>query len=82
MAPIHFEPLERDLLLAHSEYGCISIWCVTPRRAYPFVFQLPLVVKRLVPCVLLLYPAEELEDFVKFSSLIPHTWDYVENYSS
>lgn len=64
----HFEPFERDLLLAHSEYGCISIWCVTPGRAYPFVF-LPLVVKRLVPCVLLLY-CREIEDFVKFSSQI------------
>lgn len=63
-----FEPFERDLLLAHSVYGCISVWCLTPERAYPFVF-LPLVVKRVVPCVQLLY-CREIDDFVRFSSQI------------
>lgn len=64
----HFEPFERDLLLAHAEYGCISIWCVTSGRAYPFVF-LPRIVKRVVPCVQLLY-CREIEDFIQFSSQI------------
>jgi hypothetical protein len=63
-----FEPFERDLLLAHSEYGCISVWCITSERAYPFVF-LPRVVKRAVPCVQLLY-CPQIEDFIQFASQI------------
>ena len=64
----HFELFERDLLLAHSEYGCISLWCVTSERAYPFVF-LPRVVKRVIPCVQLLY-CREIEDFIRFAPQI------------
>ena len=36
---VHFEPFERDLLLQHAEYGCISLWCTSSERAYPFVFR-------------------------------------------
>jgi hypothetical protein len=61
----HFEPYERDLLLAHAEYGCISVWCTTPERAYPFVF-LPRIVKSIVPCVQLIY-CRRIEDFVRFA---------------
>ena len=63
-----FEQFERELLLAHSEYGCICIWCVTMDRAYPFVF-LPRIVKRAIPCVQLLY-CREIEDLVRFASEI------------
>ena len=31
-------PFEQDILLQHAEHGCISLWCETPERAYPFVF--------------------------------------------
>jgi len=61
----HFEPYERDLLLAHAEYGCISVWCTTPERAYPFVF-LPRIVKSIVPCVQLIY-CRHIEDFIRFA---------------
>jgi len=61
----HFEPYERDLLLAHAEYGCISVWCTTPERAYPFVF-LPRIVKSIVPCVQLIY-CRHIADFVRFA---------------
>jgi hypothetical protein len=61
----HFEPFERDLLQTHSQYGCMSLWCVTPERAYPFVF-LPRVMKRIVPCVQLIY-CRCVEDFVRFA---------------
>jgi hypothetical protein len=60
----HFEPYERDLLLAHAEYGCISVWCTTHERAYPFVF-LPRIVKSIVPCVQLVY-CRHIEDFIRF----------------
>jgi hypothetical protein len=63
-----FEPFERELLLRHSEYGCISLWCRTVNRAYPFVF-LPRVVKSCIPCVQLIY-CREFEDFVRFSGMI------------
>jgi hypothetical protein len=63
-----FEPFERDLLLKHSEYGCMSLWCRTVDRAYPFVF-LPRIVKGCIPCAQLIYcPA--IEDFVRFSRTI------------
>jgi hypothetical protein len=61
----HFEPYERDLLLAHREYGCISVWCMTHERAYPFVF-LPRIVKSIVPCVQLIY-CRHIEDFIRFA---------------
>jgi hypothetical protein len=76
----HFEQFERDLLLAHAEYGCISVWCTTSERAYPFVF-LPRVVKYLIPCVQLLY-CRNLEEFVQFaqpigSYLASRGWPFV-----
>ncbi len=61
----HFEPFERDLLLAHGEYGCTSFWCVASGTAYPFVF-LPRVLKRFVPCAHLLY-CPNIETFVRFA---------------
>jgi hypothetical protein len=63
-----FEPFERDLLLSHSEYGCICLWCITSERAYPFVF-LPRIVKRCIRCAQLLY-CPQIEDFVRFAPQI------------
>jgi len=60
----HFEPYEREILLAHAKYGCISVWCITDDRAYPFVF-LPRVVRTIVPCVQLIY-CRHIEDFIRF----------------
>jgi len=61
----HFEPHERDLLLAHAQYGCISVWCTTNERAYPFVF-IPRIVKSIVPCAQLIY-CRHIEDFIRFA---------------
>ena len=61
----HFEPFEQDLLLQHAEYGCISLWCTTSERAYPFVFR-PRVVKGFLPCVQLVY-CRHLEEFQRFA---------------
>ena len=36
---VAFDPLEHDILLQHAELGCISLWCATSERAYPFVFR-------------------------------------------
>src|SRR5262249_1976170 len=48
------EPFERELLIEHAGYGCISSWCVTRERAHPFVFR-PRLVKSIVPCAQLIY---------------------------
>jgi len=60
-----FEPSELELLTAHKEYGCVSLWCVTSGRAHPFVFM-PRVVKGVIPCTQLIY-CRDIEDFVRFA---------------
>jgi hypothetical protein len=62
---VPFETSDRDLLLAHIEYGCIGLWCATSQRAYPFVF-VPRIVKKFVPCVQLIY-CRQIDDFVRFA---------------
>jgi hypothetical protein len=63
-----FEPFEQDILLGHAAHGCISLWCETADRAYPFVFR-PRLVKGLMPCAQLIY-CREVGDFVRFSGPI------------
>jgi len=64
----HFETFERDLLLAHARYGCISLWCITADRAYPFVFR-PRMIKGCVPCAQLIY-CRDIEEFTRFAQPI------------
>jgi hypothetical protein len=59
-----FEPFERELLLAHAKYGCISLWCISSGQAIPFIFQ-PRAFKGLIPGVQLVY-CRDIEDFVRF----------------
>jgi hypothetical protein len=61
---ISFDPHERDLLLEHARCGCISLWCVTPREAHPFVFRTRWV--KHVPCAQLVY-CRDVDDFVRFA---------------
>ena len=60
-----FDPKERDLLLNHANYGCTSLWCVTPERAYPFVFR-PRRIKVALPSAQLVY-CRDVGDFVRFA---------------
>ncbi len=55
---------EIELLLAHANYGCMSLTCSSANRRYPFVF-LP---RRfgLVPFAYLAY-CRDLKDFVRFA---------------
>jgi hypothetical protein len=62
------EPFERDLLVEHAGYGCISLWGVTRERAYPFVFR-PRIVKSVVPCAQLIY-CRDVADVVRFAGPI------------
>jgi hypothetical protein len=65
---VPFESFERELLLTHAQYGCISLWCTTSDRAYPFVF-LPRNVKGFIPCTQLIY-CRSIQDFVQFAGKI------------
>jgi hypothetical protein len=62
------ERFERDLLLEHAGYGCISFWGVTRERAHPFVFR-PRIVKTVVPCAQLIY-CRDVADVVRFAGPI------------
>jgi hypothetical protein len=63
-----FAPFEPGLLRDHADYGCVSFWCVTPERAYPFVFRRRLA-KAVVPCAQLVY-CRDTADVARFAGLI------------
>jgi hypothetical protein len=63
-----FAPDDRDLLVDHAGFGCISFWCQKDGRAYPFVF-VPRILKRMVPCVQLIY-CRSVDDLAEFSGPI------------
>jgi hypothetical protein len=62
---VPFEIADQQLLSAHAGFGCMSLWCVTKERAYPFVF-VPRVFKGLVPGVQLIY-CRDIEDLIRFA---------------
>ncbi len=63
--PVEIDTFEREILVKHAELGCISLWCVSGARAYPFVFR-PRIVKKFVPCARLIY-CREIGDFIRFA---------------
>ncbi|MDH2347361.1 acyl-CoA acyltransferase [Bradyrhizobium sp. SSUT77] len=73
---VRLDPHDRDLLLEHADCGCMSLWCITPQDAYPFVFRIRQFNR--VPCVHLVY-CRNVDDFVRFARpiglfLARHTW--------
>ena len=65
---VSFDPFEQETLTQHAAHGCISIWCATAERAYPFVFR-PRLVKGFVPCAQLIY-CRDIADFGRFAGPI------------
>jgi len=63
-----FAPFEQELLVRHAGYGCVSFWCATPARAFPFVFR-PRRIKRVIPCAQLVY-CGDIADVVRFAAPI------------
>jgi hypothetical protein len=59
-----FDIHERETLVEHADYGCTSLWCITPQRAYPFVFR-PRTVKG-IPSHHLVY-CLDIDSFVRFA---------------
>ncbi len=62
------EAFEHKLLGEHASYGCISFWCVTAARAYPFVFRRRLA-KGVLPCAQLIY-CRDIADVAGFAGPI------------
>jgi hypothetical protein len=65
---VAFDSGDEEILLQHAAHGCISLWCATSERAYPFVFR-PRLVRGVVPCAQLIY-CREVCDFVRFAGPI------------
>jgi hypothetical protein len=62
---VRFDPRDQEMLAAHAAHGCVSLWCVTPERAYPFVFR-PRLVRGVIPCAQLIY-CSDVGDFIRFA---------------
>jgi hypothetical protein len=60
---VDVEPFERDLLLEHAAYGCISLWVSTSEGGRPFVFR-PRILKGILGWAQLIY-CRDIEDFVR-----------------
>ncbi len=65
---IDFDPFDQEVLLEHAAHGCISLWCATRERAYPFVLR-PRLVRVGIPCAQLIY-CRDVGDFVRFAGPI------------
>lgn len=63
-----FNQYEYDLMADHARYGCVSFWCATEGRAYPFVFK-QRYVKRLIPAAQLIY-CRDVTDVKRFAKQI------------
>ena len=59
------DAFEQKLLVDHAAFGCLSFWCVSGERAYPFVFR-PRRVGGLVPYAQLVY-CRSTDDLVRFA---------------
>jgi hypothetical protein len=65
---VDFDRCDREILQEHAAHGCISLWCATSERAYPFVFR-PRLVRGFVPCAQLIY-CRDVGDLVRFAGPI------------
>lgn len=64
-AKVASDPFEQKMLLEHAAHGCVSLWCVTPENAYPFVFHWRFI-KAVIPCAQLIY-CRDIADFIRFA---------------
>jgi hypothetical protein len=65
---VDFDAGDQEMLYQHATHGCISLWCTTAERAYPFVFR-PRLVRGVIPCAQLIY-CRDVGDFVRFAGPI------------
>jgi hypothetical protein len=64
----HVGSFEHELLLCHSDYGCISLWVETKDGGEPFVFR-PRSLKGILPIAQMVY-CRDVEHFVRFAGPI------------
>jgi hypothetical protein len=62
---VEYNPLERELLIRHQAFGCISVWCATSKRAHGFVFRHSRM-RFGIPSARLIY-CRDIADFVRFA---------------
>jgi hypothetical protein len=62
---VPFDPTHWQVLLDHLGYGCDAVWCLTPERAYPFIFH-NRAFKGVLPGAQLIY-SSSIDDFVRFA---------------
>lgn len=60
---------ERNILLAHESYGCLSFVVQEKGHAHPFVFLPRRVLRGVFPALQLVY-CREIEDFVRFAGVL------------
>jgi len=65
---VEFDRFDHEILSQHAAHGCISLWCATSERAYPFVFR-PRMVRGCIPCAQLIY-CRDIGDFVRLAGPI------------
>jgi hypothetical protein len=65
---VSFDPVDQQTLSDHAAFGCISLWCEMPNRAYPFIFRRRLL-KGALPCAQMIY-CQNINDFVRFAGPI------------
>jgi len=65
---VDFDAGDQQMMRQHAAHGCISLWCATSGRAYPFVFR-PRLVRGVIPCAQLIY-CRDVADFVRFAGPI------------
>jgi len=65
---VAFDPADEEILLQHAKHGCLSLWCATAERAYPFVFR-PRLVKHVLSCAQLIY-CGDITEFARFAGPI------------
>jgi hypothetical protein len=62
---VDYDPRDQAVVLEHAAHGCITFWCATAERAYPFVFRRRFV-RGIVPYAQLIY-CNDVADFVRFA---------------
>jgi hypothetical protein len=65
---VAFDAGDQEILRQHAAHGCVSLWCATAERAYPFVFR-PRIARGVLPCAQLIY-CRDVGDFVRFAGPI------------
>ena len=68
----YVEDREQELLLAHVQFGCACVMCVSGERVYPFVFR-PRMLQGYLPSAQLIY-CRHREEYARFARPLGRFW--------